>query len=60
MCICISGWILQKVLAEIEQKGFILSQKALISGAVTWACLLQNRFASLQKTANRKISPFNP
>ena len=31
--ICISGWILQKVLAEIEQKGFILSQKALISGS---------------------------
>ena len=27
----ISGWILQKVLAEIIQKGLILSQKRLIS-----------------------------
>ena len=27
----ISGWIFQKVLAEIVQKDFILSQKALIS-----------------------------
>ena len=29
--IYISGWIFQKVLAEIVQKGLILSQKALIS-----------------------------
>ena len=29
--ICISGWIFQKVLAEIVQKDLILSQKALIS-----------------------------
>ena len=28
---CISGWIFQKVLAEIVHKGLILSQKALIS-----------------------------
>ena len=27
----VSGWIFQKVLAEIVQKGLILSQKALIS-----------------------------
>ena len=31
MYVCISGWIFQKVLAEIVQKGLILSQKALIS-----------------------------
>ena len=31
MCIYISGWIFQKVLAEIVQKDLILSQKALIS-----------------------------
>ena len=31
MYICISGWIFQKVLAEIVQKDLILSQKALIS-----------------------------
>ena len=35
MCVCmyecISGWIFQKVLAEIVQKDLILSQKALIS-----------------------------
>ena len=31
LLICISGWIFQKVLAEIVQKDLILSQKALIS-----------------------------
>ena len=31
MCMCKSGWILQKVLAEMLQKGLILSQKRLIS-----------------------------
>ena len=31
MCVCMSGWIFQKVLAEIVQKDLILSQKALIS-----------------------------
>ena len=31
MYVCISGWIFQKVLAEIVQKDLILSQKALIS-----------------------------
>ena len=31
ICIYISGWIFQKVLAEIVQKDLILSQKALIS-----------------------------
>ena len=31
MYVCMSGWIFQKVLAEIVQKDLILSQKALIS-----------------------------
>ena len=31
MYVCISGWIFQKVLADIVQKDLILSQKALIS-----------------------------
>ena len=31
MYVCMSGWIFQKVLAEIVQKGLILSQKDLIS-----------------------------
>ena len=30
-CVCMSWWIFQKVLAEIVQKGLILSQKRLIS-----------------------------
>ena len=31
LSVCLSGWIFQKVLAEIVQEGLILSQKALIS-----------------------------
>ena len=48
---CISGWIFQKELAEIVQKGHILSQKALI--------LNHRNFGLFAPKSNRKISHFN-
>ena len=39
MCVCMSGWIFQKVLAEIVQKGLILSQKRLISNCRNFGLL---------------------
>ena len=49
-------WIFQKVLAEIVQKGLILSQKALISNRRNFSLFAPNQCAFLQKIANRKIS----
>ena len=54
MCLYMSGWIFQKVLAEIVQKGLILSQKRLISNRRNF-CLLalkSMRFPSKDSKSN--------
>ena len=55
----ISGWIFQKVLAEIVQKGLILSQKALISNRRNFGLFAPKSTRFPSKNSKSKDLSFN-
>ena len=58
MCVCMSGWIFQKVLAEVVQKGLILSQKRLISNRRNFGLLAPKSMRFPSKDSKSKDLSF--